>query len=61
MDYEYKNVTVKREDVKKVLKAFKGDYVNFGIKFDRIFDEKIVYVSNGEYGKGRKIKYLEGV
>jgi hypothetical protein len=55
MKNDYKNVTLKRKDLEKVLKAFQGENVNFGIEFNSVQGEKILYVTNNEFGKNRQV------
>jgi hypothetical protein len=58
MGNEYKNVTLKKSDIREAINSFDGEYVNFGIEFNRINGEKILYVTNGEFGDNRIIKII---
>jgi len=49
------NIYVSRKDLEKVLDAFDGDLVNFGIERDEVVGDRILWVSNGEFGDKRKI------
>ena len=51
---EFKAVTVKREDLENMLKAFpEGEYVHFAVELDSIEGDQILWVDHGKFNADR--------